>query len=434
MKTLGLDIGTTSISAVVFSQEQDVLAARTVKNDSFLAGDAWERIQDPHAIRKTAIRVTEELLTAFPDVQAIGITGQMHGILYLDIDGEPVSPLYIWQDGRGSLPYKKGQSWAEYLSETTGYSLATGYGLVTHAYNLRHGLVPETAVKLCTIQDYLAMAFSGMTAPVTDPTDAASLGLYDLQNGLFDPEALKKAGINADMLPEIASGPCLGCGSWGIPVYNAIGDNQASFLGAAKGRTDMLLVNMGTGGQISVFSPEYLETDTLETRPFPDGGWLLVGASLCGGRSYALLETFFRETVKMVTGKEISAYEAMNQALDTADEITDYPKVTTLFQGSRKNPSLQGSITGLTPDNFTPVHLMVGLMQGMADELHEMYRGYLSKGGKAPAAIIASGNGLRSNKHLCRIFEKTFGCALTLSPYQEEAACGAAIYAAKYCK
>lgn len=434
MKTLGLDIGTTSISAAVFSQEQGVLAARTVKNDSFLAGETWERIQDPCEIRKAAIRVTEELLTAFPDVQAIGVTGQMHGILYLDIHGEPVSPLYIWQDGRGSLPYDNTRSWAEYLSETTGYALATGYGLVTHAYNLRNGLVPKSAVKLCTIQDYLAMVFSGRTVPVTDSTDAASLGLYDLQKGRFDPEALEKAGIGKDMLPEIASDPYLGCGFWGISVYNAIGDNQASFLGAAKGRTDMLLVNMGTGGQISVYSPEYLETDTLETRPFPDGGWLLVGASLCGGRSYALLETFFRQTVKMVTGKEISAYEAMNQALDAADEITDYPEVSTLFQGTRKDPSLRGSIAGLTPDNFTPVHLMVGLMQGMAQELYGMYKGYLAKGGKAPAAMIASGNGLRKNKHLCRIFEETFGCPLTLSSHQEEAACGAAIYAEKHCK
>jgi len=433
MKTLGLDIGTTSVSAVVFSQEEGVLAARTVKNDSFLEGETWERIQDPHKIRDISITVVEELLTCFPDVQAIGVTGQMHGILYLNKQGEPVSPLYIWQDDRGSLPYGKTGSWAEYLSEVTGYPLATGYGLVTHAYNLRHGLVPETAAKLCTFQDYLAMYLSGRTVPVTDPTDAASLGLYDLQHHRFDPEALEKAGIDTGILPEIAANPCLGCGELGIPVYNAIGDNQASFLGAANGRTDVLLINMGTGGQISVFSPDYLETETLETRPFPDGGWLLVGASLCGGRSYALLETFFRETVKMVTGEDVTAYEAMDRALESAAP-EDIPIVSTLFQGTRKDPSLRGSITGLTSDNFTPVHLIHGLMQGMANELYNMYKGYLAKGGKAPAAMIGSGNGLRKNKHLCRIFEEIFGCPLSLSPYQEEAACGAAIYASMHYK
>lgn len=433
MKTLGLDIGTTSISAVVFSRDAGVLAARTLKNDSFLAGQPWERIQDPHTILKTAMDAIKELLSAFPDVQAIGVTGQMHGILYLDILGQPVSPLYIWQDGRGDLPYDSAKSWAEHLTEVTGYPLATGYGLVTHAYNLQNALVPEKAAKLCTIQDYLAMVLSGRTVPVTDPTNAASLGLYDLRKRRFDPDALHRLGIDPEILPTITEDPCLGCGDSGIPVFTAIGDNQASFLGATSGRTDVLLINMGTGGQISIYSPDYLETDTLETRPYPDGGWLLVGASLCGGRSYALLETFFRETVKMVTGTEVSAYEAMDRALENCSPA-DIPVVSTLFQGTRKDPSLRGSISGLSPDNFKPVPLLLGLMQGMASELFELYRSYLVRGGKAPAAMIASGNGLRRNRHLCRIFQETFACPLTLSPYREEAACGAAIYAAKHCR
>jgi sedoheptulokinase len=191
---------------------------------------------------------------------------------------------------------------------------------------------------------------------------------------------------------------------------------------------------MGTGGQVSVFSPDFLETETLETRPFPDGGWLLVGASLCGGRSYALLESFFRETVKMVTGEEHSAYAAMEQALDSAQNIDNLPKVSTLFQGTRSDPSQKAGITELTADNFTPVHLMLGLMQGMAEELHSMYEGYLKKGGTTPTAMIGSGNGLRRNKHLRRIFQETFNCPLILSENQEEAACGAAIYAAKHLK
>jgi sedoheptulokinase len=95
MKTLGLDIGTTSISAVVFEAETGVLAARTIKNDTFLESRPWERIQDPLKIQKAAVSLVEELAAAFPDVSAIGVTGQMHGILYLNSQGKPVSPLYI---------------------------------------------------------------------------------------------------------------------------------------------------------------------------------------------------------------------------------------------------------------------------------------------------------------------------------------------------
>lgn len=434
MKTLGLDIGTTTISAVVYEEGRGVLAARTIKNDSFLTGEPWERLQDPSVIFGKSVSLVCELLREFPDVAAMGLSGQMHGILYLDNAGTPVSPLYIWQDGRGDLPYREHQSWASRLSEITGYPLATGYGLVTHYYNQNHGLVPERANYLCTIHDYLAMKFAGRTVPVTEATDAASLGLYDGPNRRFDPVALEKAGIDPAMLPEILCEPCLGTGMLGIPVYAALGDNQASFLGSTGGRTDVLLVNMGTGGQVSVYSPDYLQTDALETRPFPDGGWLLVGASLCGGRSYALLETFLRETAKLVTGQEVSAYDAMAKALDAAYPLSNAPTIVTRFQGTRKNPDLRGSVTGLGADNFTPAHFIQGVMQGMAAELFDMYQSYLALGGKAPAAMIGSGNGLRKNRHLRRIFEETFGLPLILSENEEEAACGAAIYAAKHCR
>ena len=111
---------------------------------------------------------------------------------------------------------------------------------------------------------------------------------------------------------------------------------------------------------------------------------------------------------------------------------TDYPETVTTFLGTRKDPLCRGAITGLGADNFTPVHLMHGVMHGMAQELHTMFRSYLAAGGEMPARMVGSGNGLQKNPHLCRIFEETFGCPLSLSTRQEEAACGTAAYAAAH--
>ena len=434
MKALGLDIGTTNLCAVVYSADREVLAARTAANDSFLDGASWERIQDPNRILNLCQALLADILEQHPDICAIGITGQMHGITYLDTDGNPVSPLYTWQDGRGDLPCCKGRSWAQQMSHLTGYSSASGYGLVTHFYNLHHDLVPENAAVLCTAADFIAMKLAGNHTPLIDATNAASLGLYDLQNRCFDRDALAAIGMDPGVLPELAETPFLGCGSLGIPVYAAIGDNQASFLGAVEEKRDTVLINMGTGGQVCVYSPTFLMADPLETRPFPDGGWLLVGASLCGGRSYALLERFFRETVKLVTGQEVSAYDAMARALDTENPPADAPVFATTFQGTRKDPSLRGSITNLTADNFTPAYFLSSLLQGMADELYGYFQGYLQQGGTKPALLVGSGNGLRKNPPLQRIFSKTFGCPLVLSDNQEEAACGAALFAMKHRK
>ena len=157
MKTLGLDIGTTSISSVIYEERAGVLEAQTLENGTFLPSNGWERLQDPAAIWQKASTLTQTLLKRHPDVGAIGVTGQMHGIVYLDSRGEAVSPLYTWQDGRGDLPYDDTGSWADRLSGITGYPLPTGYGMVTHFYNLRNGLVPKNAAALCTIGDYIAM-------------------------------------------------------------------------------------------------------------------------------------------------------------------------------------------------------------------------------------------------------------------------------------
>lgn len=428
MKVLGLDIGTTTVSAVVVC-DGVVASALTLKNGSFLdTGKSWEKVQDPAYICATALSAVDSLLQEHPDVQRIGITGQMHGIVYLDKDGKPVSPLYTWQDGRGDLPHPEGGTWVEHLSRETGYPLATGFGMVTHYVNQHMGLVPEAATVFCTIHDYIAMVLAGATTPVTESSDAASFGLFDVEHLCFDMEAVKKAGMDVSMVPQLAVQGSIGAYR-GIPVYAAIGDNQASFLGATEGCLQAMLVNVGTGSQFSVYTPKYMTCPGLETRPFP-GGYLLVGSSLCGGRAYALLENFLRQTVQAVTGQEPeSCYEALAKLLESQERPADMPRVTPLFQGTRQDPSLRGSIQGLSTENFTPRHFAWAMLEGMAGELHEMYCSYLAAGGE-PVALIGSGNGMRKNIHLQQCFARLFGQNVTMSGCTEEAATGAARFAA----
>src|SRR5204862_82147 len=67
-------------------------------------------------------------------------------------------------------------------------------------------------------------------------------------------------------------------------------------------RDDTVLVNVGTGGQVSVWSDEFRYDPMLETRPFPGGGYLLACVGLCGGRSYAALERFYRQVGEQLLG------------------------------------------------------------------------------------------------------------------------------------
>lgn len=429
MKAIGIDIGTTTISGVVLdTDEKLVTEAQTVENGSFIrTGREWERIQDVPVILQKAVRLLDELLERCPEAQAIGLTGQMHGIVYVDKDGKHLSPLYTWQDGRGNLLADNGQTLTEQILDQTGIPAATGYGLVSHLYNIKHQLIPSDAVSLCTIGDYLGMVLTGRTQPLMHMSNAASLGFFDSQKLVFREDAIRKMGMDPSILPQITEDFAVLETYKGLPVITAIGDNQASFLGSVGIRKNVLLLNMGTGGQISALSDQFFEAPGIEARPFIKGKYLLAGSSLCGGRAYAVLEHFFRSYAKAAGAKERSQYDIMavlaEKGMDTADRM----KVSTTFNGTRVHPELRGSITNLSEDNFTPEGLVYGVLEGMARELYDMYR-LMCEGTDIKAeALVASGNGLRMNPILQDICRKMFRSELTLAAYKEEAACGAAI-------
>lgn len=429
MITLGLDIGTTTISSVVF-KDNHPLTVRTIKNDATLhSPHYWEKIQDPVRISTLASTLVQELLLAFPDICGIGVTGQQHGILYLDSEGHPVSPLYTWQDERGNLPLSDTQSYASYLSEQTKQPLSTGLGTITHFYNLKNNLIPDSAVNFCTIPDFIAMILSKNTEPLLHPSNAASLGLFDIQQRCFQADLLLKNQMDPFLFPSLASSSCIGMYKNHIPVFTAIGDNQASFLGTVMEEKESMLINIGTGGQFSAYTSTYQVCDYLETRPFLNDDYLLVGSSLCGGRAYALLETFFRNTAELFSHTTISScYDIMSELLNSQPEPSDLPFVTPLFQGSRIHPDARASITGLCTQNFTPIHLIYGFMYGIVDELYSMYTCY-AQNTTSTLTLFGSGNGLRHNPTLCRILETRFKQPVILSSNNEEAACGAALFA-----
>lgn len=443
MKALGLDIGTTTISAVVVGmEEREILKAYTIPNGSFIETDLpWEKIQDPDKIMQKALGLLEEILQEHQDIGVIGLTGQMHGIVYLDENGKHISPLYTWQDGRGNIPVEKilsedpvpedalseaGRSICGILEEEYGVKAHTGYGLVTHLYNCRNNLVPEGAAKVCTIMDYLGMRLTGRRTPLMHSSNAASLGLYDAKKNGFRADILQKAGADADILPEVTD-DFISVGSYkGIPVSAAIGDNQASFLGSVENAADSVLVNMGTGGQISVLSDTYFTAKGIEARPFVKGHYLLAGSSLCGGRAYALLEHFFRSYAEVAGITGVDHYSVMGKILDEKND-GEKLKVNTTFSGTREKPEKRGSIKNIGTENFTPKALIGGVLEGMAEELYKMYR-KIEKGLAGPKTrMVASGNGIRKNRHLQEVMSEKFGMSLELAKREEEAAYGAAV-------
>ena len=430
MRILGIDIGTTTISVIMIDGDSgESIGTRTIAHHGFLEGHIpATKIQDPQKMLNITQNAVKELIDEFGTTDSIGLTGQMHGMLYVDENGNAVSPAYIWQDGCGNLPMEDGTTYAEYMKKAGG-AAASGFGLISHFYLQKNGMIPETAVKMSTISDYIGMKLCGRTEPVIAVDMAASWGCFDLEKGDFYREELDKLGVDLTYLPEILEKhEIMGHTESGVPVMVSLGDNQASVLGSVNDLCGTVLLNIGTGSQISVGTGDFVDCDgSVELRPCVEGTKILVGCGLCGGRAYAMLEQFYRE----VCDTEDSLYEKMEK--QAREYLASFGKekswkIRTTFSGTRSNPKERGNIGNIGIENFHPGAMTVGMICGILEELQEMYLVMCEKTGSKAVNLVGSGNGIRRNRLMRELAEEMYGMRMKIPACKEEAAYGAAIY------
>ena len=425
---LGIDLGTTTLSAAVVDLTGHTqVNSHTVITNASRFSEKDFREQDPDLIlQKTTVRI-DSILSLYPNIRASGFTGQMHGILYTDKYGHAVSPLFTWQDRRADREITCGKTYCDDIKEHTGHNISTGYGLATHYYNTKNALVPTKSVYLCTLMDYVVMRLSNTAVPVIHSTNAASLGLYLLEENRFDFNSLSILGMTNIQLPSVTTTPVAAGYYKKIPVFTSIGDNQASFFGTVRHDRDILL-NYGTGAQISVITTAPSPLPGTEIRPYFDGKYLLCGSALCGGRAYAILGNFFKEYLSACGFSDHDPYAVMNQLAAKAYPYSPL-KISTTFSGTRSEPEKKGAILHLDENNFKPEFFALGVLQGMVDELYDLCM-------NAPSItyrdVIASGNAVQKNPILRQLISDKFKTPAKLPVVKEEAAFGAALTAALY--
>ena len=402
---VGIDTGTTSISLAAVTANGELLTSRTINHNAFLpvAG----RVQDAERIKALTLSALEGLIAELGLPSGIGLTGQMHGILYVNASGKAVSPLYTWQDTRG-----------DDVREVLG--VPSGYGMATHEHLRQAGEIPEDAVKLCTMSDYVAMSICGNREPVISSEMAAGWGCFDLER--------KEFTLASAYLPEVVKGYAVIGEYCGVPVMCSMGDNQASFKGSVRDEAGSLLVNVGTGSQVSLMVDDYVPVSgEIELRPYGEK-YLLVGSALCGGRAYAMLESFYRE---------LAGHECYSVMAECAEEYLrkggQALEVDTRFMGTRSDPSIRGQVRGISEENFTPSALTAGVILGILRELHGMYTKMTELTGKRAGCLVCSGNGMRKNGLMRRLAGEMFSLEAEMPPNTEEAACGAAMCAIATC-
>ena len=376
----------------------------------------------------------------------------MHGVALLNRQARPLGPAINWQDQRAlETPSGAEESYLRQFIdaaggpdafERMGCLPAAGY-MGTSLYWLKQcNALPVTVGALaCLIPDAAVALLTGRP-PCTDPTDGGSSGLLDLVSGDWAWEAIDRLGLPRALFPEVrAAGTpyaplrpevaALAGLPASTPVHVAMGDNQASFLGSVGQAAGTLLLNVGTGAQISALSSRFDRLPGLDTRAFPGGDYLLVGAGLFGGRTLAYLRSFFRQVGQAFYGGEgdETLYDEMVALAEQVPPGSDGLRCVPTFTGTRLDASIRGGFGGLSPENFTPGHMTRALLEGMASAFYDFYE-QMAPLITPPERLVGSGNGIARNRLFARILAQRFGLPLYLPALNEEAAVGAALLAA----
>lgn len=473
---VGIDIGSTSISAVAIETDTRQLlgvcsapnlAETTSQADRGLSRSEW----DISKINRIAVEVLAELVKKIAGevVDGIGVTGQQQGCqLYDQASLEPTGPFIGWQDQRAKEPfYKNGtDSYLDHMAQlgsdflgpgepqgfaASGCPLVTGYTASTLTWLKANKQLPAR-VGASTAPEFFVSRLTG-SKPVTDPTDAAGWGVFDVANGAWNRPLIDALGLSASLFPDVTDS-CTIAGTLqsaiadrvglarGIPVAVASGDHQSAFAGTVANYDQTVAINVGTGGQATIYVPGVtglrkrrggINHGDLELRPYIQSGLLLAGVGIVGGRSFRVLRDFFSGVGSQVFDTEPASDDVYDRLVKLAAESEPGAarvRFSPFFTGTRMNRSQRGEITGLDPVNFTPGNLARGLFEGMARQFHTSYSVALETGAAPRKTLTGSGNGLRKNPVLRQAIEAEFGMKMKLSATEDEAATGAALCAA----
>lgn len=449
---LGIDLGTTKTTAIAVDCESgEILYRAAVGSEGRLDAPAGRSEWDSGRLIECAVdclqELTEQLGQQASEVAAIGVTGQQHGCLVLDDQRKPLTPFINWQDQRGNEAVGSGEStWVDLARERvgndavkrTGCRMNSGFLATTLFWMRENGCLPSSGRA-----SFLADLFVGEltnTAPVSEPTMAGSAGVFDVTSRAWGADASAALGLPVDMFPEIreVSSPAgqlteavaaqTGLRA-GIPVSAAIGDHQASFLGSVADRTTTVLLNIGTGAQVAVFTEGFEFESPIELRPFPISGNLLSNVGLAGGWSFQIVENLIQQIGRDVFGVETDAplYDRLTELASQADDNCGGVTCVPTFTGTRSDPGQRASFGGLSPQNLTPANLFRSVLDGMATNYRTAWDQVVAVTCDRQTQLVGAGNGLRENAVLAGSVSTAFGLSPQATQHREEAAFGAAL-------
>ena len=205
---LGIDVGTGGSRAVLIDTNGSLIASATVEHAPFASPEIGWAEQNPEDWRRASFEAIRQVLAQenvrAEDIKAVGLSGQMHGAVFLDENDEVLRPSIIWCDQRTEKQCRELTETvgAERLIELVSNPALTNFTLTKMLW-LREN-EPETWQRTRTVllpKDYLRFCLTGDKA--TDVSDASGTLLLDVKNRKWSAEMLAAVAMNESLLPKL---------------------------------------------------------------------------------------------------------------------------------------------------------------------------------------------------------------------------------------
>jgi len=434
---LGIDLGTSGVRAGVFN-EDGILLAITARNYSIDIPSSDRAEQNPEFWWKRTCEAIGESLSVAQlkgsDITGISFSGQMHGTVLLDINGNLVAPAIIWADSRSSAELNE---LTELISEKKlnkivlnrmfpGTQAATIYWMQKYDRDTwrrtRHILLPK---------DYIRYRMCGLYN--TEPSDASATLLFDVNLREWSNEILNSLDIPIEFMPYVVNSDQYIGGTEGMKEATGIPDGVPVILGGAdqavaalgNGILDdgTMFATIGTGGQIVTPLHVPINSPGLTLNTFchlPESRWYLMGATLAAG----LCLKWFRDNFCPEITFEVLSEEA-SQIPPGADGLQFFP-----YLAGRRSPDMNPTASGVFSGirlMHTRGHFARSIMEGVVLELKELFE-IMKETGVNPTRLIASG-GFSKSPVWIQIMADIFEMPLYISAVREQACFGAALLA-----
>jgi xylulokinase len=436
---LGIDLSTTGAKALLIDFEGTVVSSATTPLTLSTPHPLWSE-QHPNdwwQATKTSIRhALADANASWPIVKAIGLTGQMHGLVLLDQQGEVLRPAILWNDQRcgDECDEIRARVGRQRLIQISGNDALTGFTAPKLLWVQKHE--PEIYEQIQHIllpKDYIRYKLTDRFS--MDKADGSGTILFDLGQRDWSREILNLLNIPAEWLPETFEGDQI-TGELsreaaeltglekGTSVVAGGGDQSAQAIGVGAVRPGIIAVTLGTSGVVFATTESALIEPDGRLHAFchaVPSRWHLMGVMLSAAGSLQ----WYRDA--LAPGK------TFQELVDEAAHISPGSEGLVFLpylSGERTpypDPLARGTWVGLTV-RHTRGHLTRAVLEGVAFGLKDIFSLMEDAGLALVEQVRVSGGGAKSNLWR-QILADTLGTELVTVNSTEGAAFGAALLA-----